>query len=168
MNRRPTRPVTAEQALIRLETLCASSEQCTADLLRRLSRWGVSGDDSERIISRLRELRFVDDSRFARAYVRDKYRFARWGRMRIIMGLRAANISRDTIDDALAEIDEEEYEAILTALLRAKARSARLTDSYADRSKLFRFAASRGFESSLASRIISRRLPWIPEDGSEE
>lgn len=157
--------ITPDEAVMRLQALCAASEQCTAEIQRRLQRWEINQHECDRIIRELIEERFIDDLRFARAYVRDKYRFAHWGRSRIVMQLRARSISRDNINDALAEIDEDEYESILLRLLRTKVRSARLSDSYADRSKLWRFAAMRGFESSLISRLISKGLPWTEEDG---
>lgn len=156
------RQLSADEAIIRLETLCAASEQCRADLREKLRRWQV--DDADRIIDELARRKFVDDARFARAYVRDKYRFARWGRAKIVMGLRAKHIGRDDIDEALSEIDADEYESILATLLRAKVRMARIADDYEGRGKLFRFAASRGFESSLVSRLIGDRTPWHEED----
>ena len=152
--------MTADGAKMRLEALCAASEQCTADLREKLRRWGVAADEAEAVIESLRSRRFVDDARFARAYVRDKYRFARWGRHKIVMGLRAKRISADDIDAALAEIDLDEYEELLTQLLRSKVRSGRLSREWPDRAKLLRFAASRGFESSLITRIVASGAPW--------
>ncbi len=167
MIRKP-RQITPEQALQRLEALCAASEQCTAELRNKLRRWSISEENAEKIIVRLSEKRFVDDERFAKAFVRDRYRFSRWGRARIAMELKVRKISRTIIGEAMKEIDDDEYVDILIHLLRSKVRSARLGKEYAERAKLFRFAASRGFESSLISRCISDGLPWIEENGSEE
>ena len=162
---RQPRQLSPEGAVVRLEALCAASEQCTADLREKLRRWLIDDDDAERIIASLAKRRFVDDARFARAYVRDKYRFARWGRYKIVMGLKAKRISANDIEDALTEIDLDEYERILLELLQAKVRTARLSREWADRAKLMRFAASRGFESSMVGSLISSGAPWEREDG---
>ena len=152
--------VTPQDALMRLETLCAQSEQCTYDLRQKLYRWGISSTDSESIINKLIKTRFVDDSRFAVAYCRDKYRFNRWGRMKIVYGLRAKQISSHDIQEALTAIDDSEYEEILVSVVKAKASAIKDVDTYEGRTKLFRSVASRGYESSLIVKIIKDSSRW--------
>lgn len=153
------RPITAEKAMERLEILCARSEHCEGELRRKLLLWGLSGADAEHIIESLRERRYVDDERFARAYVREKLRFSRWGRVKIRMGLMAKRVSSATIATAVAEeITEDEYEEILVSMLKMKMRSIEDVDSYEGRTRLFRFGVSRGFEPGLVSDVIRRKL----------
>ena len=153
-----------QTALLRLESLCAQSEQCTFDLRQKLARWGLSLSDSEKIIAQLVATRFVDDSRFAVAYCRDKYRFNRWGRVKIAYGLRAKRIASQHINEALAAIDDVEYEETLMALIKSKAKTIKDVDTYEGRTKLFRYAASRGYESLLIAQIIRNRTLWLGED----
>lgn len=153
--------ITPQDALMRLETLCAQSEQCIFDLRQKLYRWEISSNDSERIIRQLIETRFVDDARFAVAYCRDKYRFNRWGRMKIVYGLRAKQISSQDIQEALKAIDEKEYEEILVSVVKSKAQSIKDVDTYEGRTRLFRSVASRGYESELIAKIIKERSRWI-------
>ena len=110
--------VTAEQALIRLETLCARSEQCQWELTRKMSTWGIDSSTQDKIMRSLIDRRFVDDHRFAQAYCRDKFRFSRWGRLKIKAGLMQRFISANDIEDALSLIEDADYEAALVALLR--------------------------------------------------
>ena len=152
--------VTPQDALMRLETLCAQSEQCTYDLRQKLYRWGISSTDSESIINKLIKTRFVDDLRFAVAYCRDKYRFNRWGRMKIVYGLRAKQISSHDIQEALTTIDDTEYEEILASVVKAKATAIKDVYTYEGRTKLFRSVASRGYESSLIVKIIKDSSRW--------
>ena len=154
------RPITAEKAMERLEALCVRSEHCEDELRRKLYRWGLSGADAEHIIESLRDRRYVDDERFARAYVRDKLRFSRWGRVKIRMGLMAKRVCGATIAAALAEeIAEEEYEEILISVLKMKMRSIEDAAGYEGRTRLFRFGVSRGFEPGMVSDVIRRKLP---------
>lgn len=152
--------ITPKDALMRLETLCAQSEQCTMDLRQKLYRWEISPSDSEKIIRSLIDTRFVDDTRFAIAYCRDKYRFNRWGRMKIVYGLRAKQISKNDIQEALNVIDEKEYEEILISVIKSKSQTIKDVDTYEGRTRLFRSVASRGYESSLIAQIIKDRNRW--------
>lgn len=144
-----------DAALARLEDLCARAEHCESELSDKLRRWGVGAADSARIIASLRQRRYVDDARFARAYVRDKYRFARWGRAKIRLGLVAKRIARDTIAEALDEIEDDTYIGNLRHIIAAKRRAlGEEAESYEGRTKIYRFALGRGYESALIARLL--------------
>lgn len=146
--------IAPEKALIRCEELCARAERCEHELREKMRAWRIDSRDIEAIINSLTTRRFLDDSRFARAFVRDKYRFARWGRRRIAMALRQKRIDSDVIDEALEEINQDEYTAVLRTLLKAKAAHMERPLSYEDRMKLLRFAVARGFETQLVSSLL--------------
>lgn len=146
--------IAPEKALIRCEELCARAERCEHELREKMRAWRIDPRDIEAIINSLTTRRFLDDSRFARAFVRDKYRFARWGRRRIAMALRQKRIDSDVIDEALEEINQDEYTAVLRSLLKAKAAHMERPLSYEDRMKLLRFAVARGFETQLVSSLL--------------
>ena len=80
---KPKKPISPEKAKVRLEELCARSEQCTGDAYKKLQTWGIARSDAETIVKSLVDRRFIDDERFCHAFVRDKMRFARWGRRKI-------------------------------------------------------------------------------------
>ncbi|MBR5332191.1 MAG: RecX family transcriptional regulator [Muribaculaceae bacterium] len=152
--------MTPQDALMRLEALCAQSEQCTYDLRQKLYRWGITSTDSKKIIATLIKTRFVDDARFAVAYCRDKYRFNRWGRLKIVYGLRAKQIQSSDITLALETIDAEEYAEILVSVVKSKASTIKDVDTYEGRTRLFRSVASRGYEPSLIAQIIKEPSRW--------
>ena len=152
--------ITPQDALMRLETLCAQSEQCSYDLRQKLYRWGISSPDSDKIIKKLIRTRFVDDARFAVAYCRDKYRFNRWGRIKIVYGLRSTHIQNCDITSGLETIDAEEYEEILVSVIKSKASMTKDVDTYEGRTRLFRSVASRGYEPSLIAQIIKDPSRW--------
>lgn len=143
-----------EKALIRCEELCARAERCEHELREKMRTWRIDSRDIDAIINSLTTRRFLDDSRFARAFVRDKYRFARWGRRKIVMALKQKHIDSGVIEEALEEINQEEYTSILRSLLKAKAAHMDRPLSYDDRVKLFRFAVARGFETQLISSML--------------
>ncbi|MFI3296811.1 MAG: regulatory protein RecX [bacterium] len=147
--------ITIEEAKIKATTYCYKSEKCIAEVREKLYAWGITNNrDSELIINFLLEENFINEERYANAYVRDKFRFNKWGRKKISMMLYSKQIDNVTIREALTEIDEEEYLSTLKELLEAKATKISATSEYEKQSKLFKFALSRGFESAIISRLI--------------
>ena len=147
------KPITKEAALLRMADLCARGERCAYEIREKLRKLIVPSSTANEIIEYLEENRYIDDLRFAKAYARDKVRFSGWGRNKIRMALAVKRISSSEIREALDELDEEEYLLSLTKAAEAKARTLDLTD-YADRAKLYRHLASRGFESGLISKAL--------------
>lgn len=154
--------MTSQQALIRLEDLCARAERCTCELQQKLRTWGIAGADARKIIDSLTERRFVDDVRFARAYAGDRVRFGRRGRLLVRRELMLKRIPADVIAEVLDDIDPDLYLDNLDHTLRAKLRQLTPADSdpataladYDVRQKLLRHAVSRGYEVSLAASHI--------------
>ncbi len=150
--------MTPERALERLEALCSRSEHCTGELLQKLRTWKIEPEDAEAIIDSLRRRRFLDDERFARAFVYDKYRFNHWGRIKIRIEMRAKGLTNELIDAAMEEIDEKVYNDSLSELLEAKMKTIVDDDLCKRRQKLFRAAVSRGFETELVSLCLAKFL----------
>ena len=152
----PRKPITPNNAFLRLSTLCARCEQAEGDLRKKLHDWGVSSSDADDIITRLQQERYLDNERFARAYCRDKLRFNGWGRIKIAFMLKGKGIEQEFIDAALNEIDEEQYATILNDVLIAKVKTLKDKEPEQARASLLRFAASRGFEPALFFPAVSQ------------
>lgn len=151
--------------LLSLQTLCARSEQCSFDIRQKLFKKGFSANQSEAILNSLIENRFVDDSRFAHAYVHDKYLFQRWGSKKIVASLLAKRINMNTIKDALTEIDPKIYLANAMHILKAKADAIGAeASSFDGRQKLLRHAVARGFEPAIAIKILNSGKLWADSE----
>ncbi len=154
---RARRILTAAEALARAAALCDKCEQCSPDIIKKLAAWGISTSDSAKIIERLKETRYLDDMRFARAYAHDKMAYSGWGRNKIIQGLWAKRLAREYIEASCDELDEEEYNDIALRVVRSKVRSLPGgLSTYENRMKVMRFGVQRGFEARLVSQIINR------------
>ena len=151
---RSKKQISATTALSRLEALCSRSEQCTGEARKKLVNWRINPNDAEQIVASLVQRRFIDDRRFCRAFVRDKIMFAHWGRRKITLSLIQKRLDRNTIAEAINEIDETEYLAILKKIVLAKAKTIVDAETYDGRTRIFRFAVSRGFEPALVSNMI--------------
>jgi regulatory protein len=138
--------MTADEILYKLAARCSTSEQCLSDVEAKLKRYDLSEEERTRILQHLVEEKYIDDKRYAEAFVRDKYRFNKWGRIKIAQGLRMKGIDNGTVNEAMGVIDETEYLHILRELIKAKRKSTRGKSDYEVNGKLIRFAIGRGFE----------------------
>ena len=138
--------MTADEVLYKLAAKCSVSEQCLSDVEAKLKRYDLSEEERTRILQHLVEEKYIDDKRYAEAFVRDKYRFNKWGRIKIAQGLRMKGIDNGTVNVAMGVIDETEYLHILRELIKAKRKSIRGKSDYEVNGKLIRFAIGRGFE----------------------
>ena len=161
-------PLTYENALSRAAGLCAKCEQCTPDILKKLSAWGLSASDANKVIKRLEELNFIDDVRFAKAYSHDKLHFSGWGRRKIQQGLWAKRLSPSVIEIACEDFDDDEeskaYRSIAQRVMRAKARQLKEWPlSREAKIKIIKFAMTRGFEYPLVADILRSNISSLHE-----
>lgn len=146
--------ITETEALSRVAAYCAASEHCRAEIAEKLQRWGIAYAAIDRILKRLEDEKYIDEERFCRAFIRDKYRFAKWGKMKIGQALQLKKISSAVYGPYLNEIDEDEYLSVLRDLLTSKRKSVRAENEFELNGKLMRFALSRGFEMKDIRRCI--------------
>lgn len=145
-----------EKLLARAAKLCSTSEKCSHDVRNKLTTWGLDEQQAEKAIARLVEQKFIDDARFASYFVKDKLKFNKWGRIKIGYALRQKELPDEIIHAALEEIDESTYSEILDQLIRQKARSAGDLQIPANKAKVLRFAAQRGFSAEEIYRGLDR------------
>ncbi|HMQ47374.1 MAG TPA: regulatory protein RecX [Saprospiraceae bacterium] len=148
---------TSQQALEKLQRYCAYQDRCHQEVRAKLLEMGVFGDDLEVIMVALIEEGFLNEERFARSFARGKFRIKEWGKQRIEAELRQRKISDYCIRKALEEIDETSYEETLKKILLKKKEALKTEESEVQvKSKLFRYAHSRGFESGLIGKTIGQ------------
>ena len=143
---KPKREKTPEEALSTLMRLCARAERSQGDARRLLRGWGIREAEAERIVGRLVRERFIDDTRYAEAFVRTKLRRGRWGAHKARPALRRKQDAPGTIGAALAQSSPAERAERLLAQLRRKARTLRYATPYELKTKLIRYGLSLGYE----------------------
>lgn len=149
---------TAEQALRQLMERCAKAEVCVSDAQRLMARWQVPADERQGVIERLIEERFIDEERYAEAFVRDKVNFSRWGARKISEALFQKRIPGDVAKRALEQLEGIAMGDRLETDLRRKNRSVKDEDPYKRREKLLRFGVSRGYDYETVAQAIERVL----------
>lgn len=141
------------------EAYCSAVERCPSEVEEKIRKWGASEEVTERIMAYLQQERYLDTVRFCRFYVRDKYRFNQWGRMKIAQMLRMKGLAEEDIRAGLAEIDTEEYDGILKKMLRQKIKGIKAANDYERSMKLIRFAMGRGFTLEEIRRYVNQVNP---------
>jgi regulatory protein len=148
---------TAQQALQSLMRMCARSERSSGDALRLMKRWGLADEDARKVLSCLQSERFIDDARYAEAFVRDKLNLSGWGAYKIKMTLRTKGVSKEIIDEVVAPmIAETNMAERLEEIMRRRMRTLKFNSAYDAKTKLIRFAASRGYEIDEAIECASK------------
>lgn len=153
-----------EKALNRAAVLCSRSEHCESDIRTKLLQWQVDAASADAIVARLLHDGFIDDARYARAFVHDKFLYNGWGRMKLSAQLRQKGISADAIAAALSQISDEDYRNTLLRLLRGKWRTVNGREPRLARAALLRFAASRGFEADQCYELVDTVMQQAETD----
>ena len=157
--KQPPKAKTPQQALQSLMRMCARSERSSGDALRLMKRWGVTDDDARKVLARLQADRFIDDRRFAEAFVRDKLNLSGWGAYKIKMSLRAKGVARDIIEEVVTTmIEATDMKERLEEIMQRKLRTLKYATTYEAKTKLIRFAASRGYDIEEAIECASKIL----------
>ena len=141
-------------AVAKAEHFCAYQERAQQEVRDKLCDWGLWPDAVENIIVKLIGDNFLNEERFAKAYVHGKFKQKSWGRIKIKQGLKIKKIPENLLKKALLTIDGDEYFEMLTKVLSKKAALLTEKVSYKRRYKLQQYALSRGFESDLINDVL--------------
>ncbi|MEM7109092.1 MAG: regulatory protein RecX [Bacteroidota bacterium] len=138
-----------EEAKLKAADFCAYQERSQQEVRDKLYDYGLHQEDVEEVISLLITEGFVNEERFARAYIRGKFRLKKWGKIKIANGLIPHKISDYCLKKGWEEIDEEEYHQVLINLIDKKNSSLKETSLLIKKRKIAQYAIQKGFEPSL-------------------
>lgn len=161
---RERRTKTPEEAYASLTRLCARAEKSSGDALRLMATWGVAEGERRRVLQRLIDQRFIDDARYASAFVHEKNRLSGWGAYKIRTALQRKGIAPALIDEALAAIDPETVAARLRTQLERKARVVKYNTPYELRNKLLRYGLSLGYGYEAVRDAVAEAVDLTNDD----
>ena len=145
---------TEQEAYLQLAALCAQAEHCEQEMRDKMKRWAIEPDAQDRVIARLIKERYIDNERYARAFVKDKIRYNKWGRRKVMQALWMKRIDNDILHQVLDEIDDKEYIDVLIPLLKQKRKAIKAKSDYELNQKLARFALGRGFDFGIIRQCM--------------
>lgn len=147
------------EALGKAAAYCSMSEHCIFEVQEKLQNWGQDNGAQERIIKRLVDEKYIDERRFCRSFINDKLKFNKWGRVKIVQGLKMKKIPSGIIRECIDTIDQEMYISTLKSLVDSRKKTIRAANTYELNGKLIRFALGRGFEMDVIRICIN-----LPEE----
>jgi regulatory protein len=142
------------EALVRLEAYCAYQDRCNDEVLKKTSAWGLNLEEGQELLDELIEKGFVDEARFTESFVSGKFRYKKWGRIKIRYELKKKRIPETLIKKSISEIDPEQYYTVLRELGNKKWQDTKGKDQWDKKAKVMRFLASKGYETDLINDVL--------------
>lgn len=146
--------MTQREAIEKMAKYCAYQERCQSEVRQKLFGSGLNSDEIENVVCDLIEQNFIDEERFARAFVRGKFRQKGWGRMKIQQHLKQKQVSDYCIRKGFEEIETKEYLNKLDEIIEKKSKSLNETNEFVRNQKAAKYAIGRGYESELVWQVI--------------
>lgn len=150
---------TVQEATLKLMQYCAYRDRSQKEVEEKLREMRMIPQACEHIIIKLMQENFLNEERFARSFVRGKFRIKKWGRIKIKQELKLKEISSPLIKIALTEIDDNEYYKTLVELAEKKEGLIKEKDPFKKRQKLINYLLQKGYESSLVFEVSNSVIP---------
>ena len=154
MAKQANKPLTSDQVLDKMAKFCAYQERCVKDVRDKLKTFDIPEEEKTKILDYLLDNRFVNDERYAKAFVRGKVNQSGWGINKIRFHLMQKGIGKELIDEALGQTDEEVYRQRLIDILKTKSKTIKAESDFEKKRKLAAYAIQKGFEGSLAWEVL--------------
>jgi regulatory protein len=136
-----------EKAYARMARVCSQKECAPFDIARKLRGMDVPEPVTDKIINRLKKEKYIDEKRFIRSYIRDKLRFDKWGRKKIILFLKQKQLPQELVEEAFSELSGDSFGESLLPILEKKWKTVKGRSDYERRGKLIRYALGKGFST---------------------
>ena len=154
MAKQANKPLSPDQVLDKMAKYCAYQERCVKDVRDKLKAFEISEEEKAKIIDYLLDNRFVNDERYAKAFVRGKVNQSGWGVNKIRFHLIQKGIDKNIIDEALGQTDEEAYRQRLIEILETKSKTVKAANDFEKKRKLAAYAMQKGFEGALVWEVL--------------
>ncbi|WP_423820051.1 regulatory protein RecX [Salinimicrobium sp. TIG7-5_MAKvit] len=153
MNKEAGKSYTVKEATLKLMQYCAYRDRSQKEVEDKLLEMRMIPAAREEIIIKLMQEDFLNEERFARSFVRGKFRIKKWGRYKIQQELKAREISSPIIKMAMTEIEESVYTTTLYELAEKKLNLLSEEDKFKLKKKLGDYLIRKGYESSLVYEV---------------
>lgn len=133
--------------LDKLERYCAYQERCISDVKTKMYNLKIPKEEMSFFLDKLIEDKFIDELRYARAFLRAKTNFKKDGLEKIRFALMQKGIPAATIAEVFEDLDRDLYDENLKALIDKKWPSLyQKNEKQEAKAKLIRFLLSKGYK----------------------
>ena len=144
--------------LCKAQKYCSKQETCISGIRKKLDQWGINPAYHEKILKDLEAEKFIDETRYASLFVKEKFRFNQWGIIKIRHALKLKQINENIINKAINIIPDDEYIRTLEKIMMLKLRNMKAGNKFEQKGKLYRHAASKGYENDKIMQVINSIL----------
>ena len=137
-----------EEAQKKIEYYCAYQERCHFEVAAKLKSFGLLQVSIDHLILKLMESNFLNEERYARAFVSGKFRIKKWGKNRILQELKVRDISSFNIKLGMKEISDDNYQKTFYELFEKRRREVKQLTKTEQKKKIFSYMSYRGWENS--------------------
>lgn len=133
----------------KISLYCSYQERSHKEVLLKISKSNISKNETDKIIAKLITENFLNETRYAIAYARGKFRIKNWGKMKIINKLKQQNISSWNIKKAIDEIDKDEYSKSFNLIFNKLNLKYNYLKNIYRKKKILSILYSKGWEYDL-------------------
>jgi len=146
-----------KQALAKCMKICSVREYCVDDILKKLTNWEISDKDKTYIIDYLISEKFIDNKRYTIAYIKDKFIFNKWGKIKIKYHLKQKHIENNIIENVINKvIDDNDYYNTVKNEIVKKSKSVKGKNDFEIKQKILRYMSSKGFETAIVFDVLNQ------------
>lgn len=153
---KPKKTYDRKTAKLKAADFCAYQERSQQQVRDKLYDYGLHYDEVEEVLTELIMEGFINEERFAKAFIGGKFRMKKWGRQKILQSLRPHKISEYCIRKGMEEIDPDEYWQALRHHAERKYEQLTGNSTYVIKGKLTQHLYAKGFESDLIREAVEQ------------
>ena len=139
-----------------LSARCTKKEISSNEAMKYAAKFDLKLVEKNQLINQLKKNKFIDHKRYAKAFVNDRFKFYKWGKLKIKHHLIQKGIEERLIDQALNKINQEEYSNLIIQEAKKKQESIGGLVDFKSKQKLSKYLNQKGFEGDLVFEIVEK------------
>jgi regulatory protein len=147
--------LTKEQALMKLKQYCGYQERSHSEVVQKMWDLGVWKSEHDEMLSALIQEDYLNEERFAKAFVGGKFRMKDWGKKKIYYALKEKGVSEYNIKKAMKEIEEESYLGTVRELAEKKYELLKKDQYLVRKKKTIDYLIQKGYEPQLVIKTVN-------------
>jgi regulatory protein len=151
---KPNKVSSMLEALKKLEKYCDYQERSHKQVFQKCKDYGLTEDEANQILIKLISSNFLNEQRFAEAYVKGKFKIKSWGKQKIVHGLNNAGVTKKLIENSMDKIDPKAYLQTLISLAEKKRATLKIGTEFEKTIKIQRYLLSKGYKYDEISEAL--------------
>lgn len=145
---------TFDEIKLKLANYCIYQDRCHFEVEQKMKEFVLIPEAKEQLLLYLLQNDFLNEERFAKSYVRGKFKQKKWGKNKIKQSLKQKFIQDKLIVSAIKEeINADDYRECLQNYLE-KLMPKNIEIPYMQKNKSISYLIQKGFEYELILELL--------------